>query len=224
MQRQSINWPAHTRKHLHRHLGMHKPTWVVLAECLIQLANNSICSTKQDFKIFFCLLEISEQLHVIHFVKSYKSHQPQGLRKQQATRVIWLHLKLSDCWECPELEKEFHSTCLLWRLALMHVFQDSHWRSYFYIWPAASCIRLSICNTGSILLKNKTAESWKNIVMWQSWKGAEGHIGSNCDPGLLPKNPSQITATRCRGYIKPESLRPVHIYSLCVKAGQDITP
>lgn len=155
MQRQSINWPAHTRKHLHRHVGMHKSSWVVLAECLIQRANNSIYSTKQDFKIFFCLLGISEQLHFIHFVKSYKSHQPQGLRKQQATRVTWLHLKWSDCWECPELEKGFHSTCLLLLLSLMHIFQDSHWRTYFNMRPAASCIRLSICKTGPILLKKK---------------------------------------------------------------------
>lgn len=53
MQRQNIDWPARTRKHLHRHLGTHKPTWLVLAEHLTQPANNSIYSTKQDLRYSF---------------------------------------------------------------------------------------------------------------------------------------------------------------------------
>lgn len=93
----------------------------------------------------------------------------------------------------------------------MHAFHlNSHWKTHHYMWHALLCISLNICKTGSGLLIKKTTGSWESMVIWQSQRLQRNTVEATVRQSCCSKNPSQTTATR---FIKPEALRPVHIYS-----------
>lgn len=101
----------------------------------------------------------SEHLHFIHFVKSYKSHQPQKAASYEGYMTVFkMEWWLSMSWARKGVSFHLSLVTAFFNAHIsgskMHASHlGSHWRTHLYTWPAASCIKLSICKTS--LLKTE---------------------------------------------------------------------